>query len=101
MMGEKASYNVKTRYKEMFSYFTHWSIYKQISSSVNKACVCVCVCVYVHACVCVVNLKKGSFATKNPLMLTRFHRTHRYIRLMCVYLAYRLLCPHVVKEILV
>ena len=46
MLGEKDSYNVKRQYKEMLSYFTHWSIYRQASFSVNKVCLyeCVCVC---------------------------------------------------------
>ena len=57
----------------MFSYFTHLSIYKQASLSVNKVrlfeCVCVCVCV------CCESEKKDSFASKNPLILTKFPRT--------------------------
>ena len=28
MLGQKANYNVKRHYKEMFSYFTLWSIYE-------------------------------------------------------------------------
>ena len=75
MLGEKDSYNVKRQYKEMFSYFTHWSIYKQASLSVNKGSLYECVCACVRVCVCVVNLKKDSFASKNPLMLTKFPRT--------------------------
>ena len=53
MLGEKDSYNVKRQYKEMFSYFTHWSIYKQASLSVNKGSLYECVCVRVCVCVCV------------------------------------------------
>lgn len=56
MLKEKCSYDVKMKYKGMFSYFVHCSINKQTSLSVNKACVCVCVCI--------VNLKKGSFVSK-------------------------------------
>ena len=62
MLGEKDSYNVKRQYKEMFSYFTHWSIYRQASFSVNKVCLyeCVCVCV----CVCCKSEKKVHLLVK-------------------------------------
>ena len=85
MLGEKDSYNVKRQYKEMFSYFTHWSIYKQASLSVNKVhlyeCARACVCV----CVCVLWIwKKDSFANKNPLMLTKFPRTQWNIQFSSV-----------------
>ena len=39
-----------------------------------------------RVCVCVMNLKEGSFVSKNPLMLTRFHRTQWYIRLLLLLL---------------
>ena len=61
MLGEKDSYNVKRQYKEMFSYFTHWSIYKQASLSVNKGSLYECVCVRVCVCVCVCCESKKRF----------------------------------------